>query len=142
SDAEVRALVRGVPYAVYAAPAAAGRPQGAQREVSSPPSASGMPPRDAFYLIYCDERCRRASRVQVISEPPDAASRPRSTGGKPPPETASFQFGGFTWTTYDLTPESAGSVSASASLGDAYVTVHAPDRATFEQIVLGLRRIN
>ena len=143
SETEIRAMSAGLPYGVYAAPSAEGNPQGALRSVSSPSPSVAPPPVDAFNLIYCDERCRRSSQVQIISEHRDAAFRLRSIGGKPPPaDPVTFTLGGITWATEATPSATASPFSASANLGDAYVTVHAPNRATFERVALGLRRIN
>lgn len=136
-------ILGAAPYAVYAAPNSEGAPSWANRTVSPGGPSAVPPPQDTTYLIYCDARCRRGSEVQILSEPPDGALRPRSSGGKPPPpDPASFTLGEIIWHAEVVPSPQVVRFTASTNLGDAYVTIHAPDRATFERVALELRRIN
>lgn len=141
SEDWVRADTAGLGYAVYAAPASEGLPRGAFRSTSAPP---GVPPADRYSLTYCDAKCHRTSEVQVLSEHPDLALAARQwTGSKPTPadQMETLEFAGAAWEVQS-TGRSRGPFTASANLGDAYVTIHTPNRSVFERVAAGLRRVN
>ncbi len=143
SEEEVRAAAAGLSFTVYAAPSSEGAPTAALWRAFAPP---GLGPTETFTLIYCDRRCRRSRKVTIISAPPESGSAPRQTGGTtartdPLPPTRPVEVAGVVWQVMGSGPE-PGQVSARANLGDAYVTIHAPNQAHFERVAASLRRVN
>ena len=131
------ASLAGLPYAVYAAPTSFGTPVAAFRRASTAPA--GGPRSDSYYLIY-----RTAvGEVQVLSGlPPDAPAGDVKPGqGKKDlmvgnrPEIV--QVAGVSWEV----ASSPRGVQGRANLGDAYVTIYAPDQAVFERVAASLVRL-
>ena len=142
SEEDVRVATAALGYAVYAA-SGEGAPNAALRSTSAPP---GLGPTETFTLIYCDERCRRSSKVQILSAPPEYGLAARQRGGTaskplPIPQIEPVEIAGVIWQIEGTGPR-AGTVTADAILGDAYVQISAPDRAHFERVAASLRRIN
>lgn len=125
----------GLIYTVYAAPASVGASTQAFRRFSTVPGGE-LPPSDSYYVMY-----RTADgEVSVRSSSPDPATR-QGTGGKSAPvrRPQTLDVAGVTW---EIEPPPPGQFQASANLGDAYVTIFAPNRAIFERVAAGLRRLN
>lgn len=119
-------------YAVYALPARAGAPVAAFRRASAAPD--GGPANDVYYLVYQTA----GGEIQVVSSlPPDAAVRQ----GKGPLPTSRPQMVQIASVTWEAEPSGRG-FQGSAYLGDAYVTIFAPDRATFERTAASLERLD
>lgn len=143
SEADVRAAATGLAFPVYAAPPSEGAPSGLLRRPFAPP---GLGPTETLTLIYCDERCRQSSKVQIMSAPPEFGPATRQRGGSaskpdPIPPTEAVEIAGVTWQLLGREPRT-GPVTADTILGDAYVRIHAPTRAHFERVAVGLRRID
>jgi hypothetical protein len=121
----------GLAYAVYAAPADTGSPNAAIRTKASAP---GQPTTDAFSLIYRTE----GGDVQVISR---LAPDRRSDGGKPMPPSRpqTLTVAGVTWEVIGSTPQR---FNAGADLGDAYVSIQAPNQAAFERVASALQHVD
>lgn len=116
---------------MYAAHTSAGVPVAAFHYASTP---RGLPPITAYLLIYelVD------GEVQVIS-----GSKPdrRTAEGKPPPRSLlprTLQFAGVVWEV----DSSHQPCRAGADLGDAYVTISAPNQAVFERIAASPQRVD
>lgn len=126
-----------VPYAVYGASAGLGAPTHAFRRFSTTRIAHGPPPSDAYYLMYHSAD----GQVWVRSSSPDPATRQAPRGGKPEParHEESLEVANAAWSVQVTSPTL---FQASANLGDAYVTVGAPNRAAFERVAASLRRLN
>lgn len=146
SDDQLCAEAVGLPFTVYGAPASEGSPSGAIRRTFAPP---GLLPTETYILIYCDDRCRRASEMQIESAPPRYHQTARTpippqpgTPEKtiPPVPFETVEIAGVSWHVVGSGPL-PGTVSASADLGDASVKIHAPSRAHLERVAVGLRRI-
>ncbi len=144
SEEEVRAATAGLAFTVYAAPLSEGAPNGAVRHASAPP---GLGPTEVFTLIYCDERCRRSSEVQITSAPPEFCPGGRQTGAAPsradpvaeqPGEPVAIA--GVTWQLRGGGVRAP--VRADTILADACVRITAPDRAHFERVAAALRPVN
>jgi hypothetical protein len=126
----VPASAAGVSYAVYAAPLSAGLPAASFRRASGGPA---VPTSDTYYLIYQTPE----GEVQVLSSlPPDPAAK-QAKGPLPTNATRPVAIGGTTW---EVATSGTG-IQARATLDDAYVTIFAPNQATFERIAQGLRRL-
>lgn len=148
-DDQVRAGAVGLPFAIYGARASEGLPSGVLRRTIAPP---GLPPTEIYTLIYCDERCRRTSEVQIDSAPPgyhlaarsgkQTLSPQRDTPEKPIPAVPfeTVEIAGVSWHIVASGPP-PDAVSASADLGDASIQIHAPSRAQFLLVATRLRRI-
>lgn len=122
----------GLPYAVYALPAATGVPVAAFRIAST---TNGLPPRDGYYLIYNSAD----GQIQVVSGlAPNRLIH--LDGGKPVPLTQSqtVQFAGVAWEVQS----SGEQFQASAQLAEAFVAIHAPSRAAFERVAASLQRLD
>lgn len=126
NDDMVRAAVAGLPFAVYGAPTSEGLPVGVGRGALAPPD---LGPIETVGLLYCDSACHRNSHLQVQSAPPEYGRVPRVGG---PVEAVAID--GVVW--------HLEASNAWADLGDAHVHIWAPDRATFERVAAGLRRVN
>jgi len=120
----------GVSYAVYAAPSSIGSPVASFHRASGGPS---VPTSDTYYLIYSTAD----GEVQVLSGlPPDTAAK-QAKDPLPANTTQAVEIAGVTWEVGG----SGGKVQAHATLDDAYVTIYAPNQATFERVVRGLQRL-
>lgn len=122
----------GLPYAVYAAPASVGASVAAFRRASTAPNGFSS---DVYYLIYRTPD----GEVQVLSGLPPAA--PTGSGKGDPmdgnrPQT--IQIAGVNWEV----AASAREVQGRATLGDAYVTIYAPNQAVFERVAASLVRLD
>lgn len=143
TDEEVRGATADLDFAVYAAPTTEGLPTGALRRALPAP---GLPPTDTFTLIYCDDRCRRSSDVQIMSAPLAYGAAARQRGGTsakpvPTPAVTPVEVAGIVWQVEGSGPD-PGRVSANADLNDAYVRIDAPSLAHFERVAASLRRVN
>ena len=120
----------GLPYAVYAAPASAGAPVAVFRRTSTAPNGLSS---DVYYLIYRTPD----GEVQVLSGlRPDT---PAGQGKKDPMDgnrSPMIQIAGISWEVATSSRE----VQGKADLGDAFVTIYAPNQATFERIAASLVR--
>lgn len=123
----------GVDYAVYTLPSGIGGPTSVFRRVSNGP---GRPSSDSCYLSFEGA----TGEVTVRSSSSDPATR-QSIGGKPPlpRKVETLRITSATW---EVDLDVPGKFQASATLGDAYVTIYAPDRATFERAVIALQRLS
>ncbi len=142
SASEIRAIATGLAFPVYSASPDEGTPTTALRFMSAPP---GLGPTEIFTLVYCDDRCRQSSEVQIQSAPPRYGPAARQRGGtvdKPEPiqPVESVEIAGVTWQIAGESPH-VGEVRADALLDDAYVRISAPDFAHFARVAAGLRRI-
>jgi hypothetical protein len=109
---------------------------------SSPP---GLGPTPTFTLIYCDDRCRQRSEVQILSAPPEYGPAARQRGGtaskpEPTPTIEETVIAGVPWQIFGGWAHPC-SVTADAILPDAYVRIVAPSRADFERVAAGLRQV-
>lgn len=126
SDEDVRTLTTGLAFTVYVAPPGEGRPT----EIRRLPGSSA----EMVQLTYCDSRCSRGSRVDVMSASPGFGFGGDAT-------TEAVEIAGVIWQVRGgALPFSP--VVASTAIGDTAVGINAPSRARFERVAAGLRRVD
>lgn len=133
SEGDAQAKDGSLSYRVYAAPASTGQLVAAFRRFST---AHGHAPSDAFYLIY--RAPDGESQVISGSRPDLTAVQVPVRGALPTGNLEKIELAGKLWDV-EATP---GQFRGSADLGDAFVTIFAPDRSRFERIAGALTTYN